>query len=209
MKFLNIDQIIKLDANNSKMYIKEILKANKNEWLSFAKGIANSVVITQQNIPQFSNMNDATANVVSVILRNGNDGFSFQRIGKYLLPKGKKTGAYTKYGENHSKFASLLGLTLIHEDNKTKRVYVTEFGKAFNSITDNEKKDVVSKLLLLIPYINKIIFLNEEIDIKEDLKKYLSSSTAVRRGSNINTIIKYLREYFVCEEYYYLKRTKK
>lgn len=206
MKYLNIDQIIKLDANNSKTYIKKILRADKNEWLSFAKGLTNSIAVTQQNIPQFSNINDATVNVVSVVLRNGNEGFSFQRIGKYLLPKGKKAGAYTKYGENHSKFASLLGLAIIQENNKTKRVYITEFGKAFNSINDNEKKDIITKLLLLIPYINKIIFLNEKIDIKEDLKKYLSSSTAVRRGSNINTIIKYLRECFVCEDYYYLKR---
>lgn len=208
MNYISIEQISKLNRADAEKLVKEMLSISRAEWISYASKYTNELHITKHNIPQFSSFDDATVNVVSVILRNGNDGYSFDRIGRYLLPKGKKPVAYKKYGENHSKFASLLGFTTI-ESGKCKLVYATEFGKVFNNLQKNYQEEIIIRQLLLIPYINKIIFGNEIVVVKEDLKKYLAKTTAIRRGSNVNKIIKIIQKNYSSNKYIYLSEKKK
>lgn len=141
--------------------------------------------ITTQNIPQFSNL-DAVEDVIQIV--ESNPGCNYELIGYFFNKNGSK-GSQTKYGENHYKTAALLNLV------SWKQPYaVTFFGKEYMQLDGDLRSTVKTKLFLLIPIIQRTIIhaKYEDVQMIDELKKYLSESTAIRRRSNVRTMVDYI-----------------
>ena len=145
------------------------------------------------NIPQFSSFNNGTIFLIKKLRMGGNYGPTFKEIGEQFLGQGKKKGAYVKYGENHAKLGQLYDLVYIKKDG-VSRVYLSTLGKMLESLEINEQKKLLSKFSFKIPIIQQCVkydILNPD-EVMELLMKYLSESTALRRKSNVITILKML-----------------
>lgn len=146
--------------------------------------------VLPSNIPQFSNLPDAYIETPRILQLSG-FAMSYDELGTYLDDgKVKNEVARRKYGENHSKLATLLDLTVIVSTHNSYKVAVSVFGRAFNKRTESEKKKLTARLLLRIPIIQKMVIdaLNSEVDIEDELS-CLSAKTKTRRKSNIVSII--------------------
>lgn len=149
--------------------------------------------INSMNIPQFSSFYNGTILLIERLRMAGNYGPTFMDLGEQFLGAGKKKGAYVKYGENHAKLAQLYDLTYIYKKD-ISRVYLSTLGRMVESLDINEQKELLPKLSFKIPIIQKCV----KDDIKDVdmvtrlLMEYLSETTALRRKSNVLTILKIL-----------------
>lgn len=140
-------------------------------------------------VPQFSNFEDG-ANRLVELLEFSPEGLTFENVG-YQLMKSDKVGARVKYGENHSKLASVMSLVTIRKT--SPRVVInTSLGQALVGFQMEEKKDLLRKLVLREYLVGKIIN-----NAKKDITNYremvcrLSDSTALRRRSNVKFLVEY------------------
>jgi len=156
----------------------------------------NKTSITQANIPQFSNFADGTNRLITILRKSGNYGPIFDDIGLYLTNPGKKTAAYKKYGENHSKLSELFDLTYIIRKGGARQVYLTELGKVIEKMQEESSKNIIAKLAIKIPIIKKLIesALTGEVSIESVLSNYLSASTVIRRRPNVKYIINLIKD---------------
>ena len=149
--------------------------------------------VLPSNIPQFSNLTDAYVETPKILGLSG-QSMSYDELGTYLdNGKEKKEVAQRKYGENHSKMAALLDLVVITAPNNSYRVSLSVFGMAFNKRNDNEKKNLVARLLLRVPIIQKMLIdaLTSEVDI-EDMLSCLAGQTKKRRKPNIASLLQFI-----------------
>lgn len=171
------------------------------EWM-IAQPISNVITKIKQetnrnkpsaaNIPQFSNFRDGTFRCVDILSKAGDWGPSFLELGKYLAEQRKKNVAYIKYGENHAKLANLLDLVYIN-DKTPRQIFLTCLGKTFLGLTAMDQELLLKRLILRLPIIKEITCSNQ-MDIKDILGEYLSKTTAVRRTSNIKTLLDFALE---------------
>lgn len=158
-------------------------------WQTIQSHRENLLAPAPNNIPQFSNTDeiDQLLNVVA----NVDCPLNFQVIGSYLRPSAEKAGAQRKYGENHYKLASSLGLT-------TLPVYgLSVLGEEYYHATDPSiKKQVLKKLVLRIPIVQQALFMamDGHCCLKDLMEQCLSESTAVRRKSNIFTLMRWVED---------------
>lgn len=148
-------------------------------------------LITPGDIPQFSQFYDYEK-VLRIVMDSGEKDISFEMLGYYLEGK-RSVRAMVKYGENHYKLATQMGLVTSgkHREN-------TLLGSCYRQIKDEETRYLIGcKLCLRIPVIWKIMFLAciGPVDIGSFLEQYLSPSTAMRRKSSIRKILKLLQSY--------------
>lgn len=181
-----IDHYISLVKNNNINY----------KYSCFFSRYSDDVKLSASLVPQFSSF-EKGAYTLPLLLKNfDNLGYTFLEVGKLLLPPGKKDGAYTKYGENHSKLAESLGLVYISNSTKLKTVYLSDLGYKFLNLSDINK-DLLLKYqiynLPLIKYLFNICFDNI-INIEDFILiiSNLSISTSKRRSSNIKALINIL-----------------
>ena len=186
-----------LNLNNLLSNYIDSIKFNNSYYMSscFYSTLRNNFKICPSGVPQFSNFENG-AYKLPELLSESNTGYSFLEIGKLLLPTGKKDGAYTKYGENHSKLAEILGLVYITNSSKSRLVYISDLGLKFLELSDNAKKLFLKYQIYNIPLIKYLfnICFNNVIDIEEFILDIstLSQSTAKRRSSNVKGLIKFL-----------------
>jgi len=147
--------------------------------------------ISAKNIPQFSNYENGTINILQRLRMAGDFGPTFVELGEQFSEPGKKEAAYKKYGENHAKIAELLGLVkIIRESNS--RVYLTQLGKVVESYTIDEQERIIERLILRIPIIKYLIKEQKSCseEVTEALSLFLAESTAKRRKSNVERLLK-------------------
>ena len=144
--------------------------------------------ITAADVFQFSDFDDATTNLCSIIKCDSNKGLNYLETGKLLLGNKiqRKDGAYRKYGENHIKMATSIGLAFKFND----IYYLSPLGCVFDEL-DTETRD---KLLLRLLLRNKLVsqLLSEALRKSFDMEAYLydlSKSTYIRRRTNIKYVI--------------------
>ncbi|WP_295093893.1 hypothetical protein [Ruminococcus sp.] len=112
-------------------------------------------------------------------------------IGKLLLNDDiiRTDGAYIKYGENHAKTSSALGLSF----EMSHITFVSCIGMVANEISDYDKEKLLVRLILR----NKLIWRMYSATKKGNLNVrsmfyMLSDSTYTRRKSNLSTVLKLL-----------------
>lgn len=144
-----------------------------------------------KDIIQFSSFENATIQLC-VKMNDFNDpGMKYKEIGKMLLNDGvdRKDSAYVKYGENHVKTATILGLTY----ELAGSYFLSSVGKMYIDLEEQVQKQLLCRLILRTKMISKIIQTEDrEIDFRQ-LAKCLSDKTYVRRRSNTKRIVGYLR----------------
>jgi hypothetical protein len=151
--------------------------------------------VTPENIPQFSN-NDYTFKILLSTLIHCTDGCTFDRLGYLINREGKNSiAAKRKYGENHAKLVAQLGLAKVLYTNRRSTVKITTLGKLFYNLDDAAKKDIFIKLCLRVPIIRDQILSNHNSGILIKEFSVLSKKTQIRRGSNLRSVLKYIREY--------------
>jgi hypothetical protein len=193
----HIFQLIEQSENNIDIYQNYVDFILSNSIKDFYDIIfENSPVssITLKDIPQLSQISDASINLVDILTDSGDFGTTFDQLGFYLTKPGKKPGAYKKYGENHSKFGELLDFVLIGKKSPRK-IYLTELGKLFYYLDTDSKNKILIFQILRIKIVRDIINLystDKSFNILDYLMNYLSESTAKRRLSTIKTIFKFL-----------------
>lgn len=138
--------------------------------------------IQSKNISQFSDIN--AVDYVVQIVSDSEDEINYQYIG-YMLNKNASDGAQTKYGENHLKMAIQMGLV------SEKPYKVSELGKEYLALSEEERNKIKPKLYMRVPLIQKLLLesKNEKIDAMDEMRIYLSEKTAIRRRSNIKTLL--------------------
>ena len=143
--------------------------------------------ITPANIPQFSSI-DSINDVLDYV--NSSNEVTYELIG-YYINKDAKKGAQTKYGENHYKTASSIGLTT-----SEKPFENTALGKKYMTMQTEEKIALRNKLFLLVPIVQQILIdaRYRVVQPMNILNLYLSASTSLRRRSNVRTMVEYVYE---------------
>lgn len=145
------------------------------------------------NIPQFSNLADAYMETPNILSISG-QSMSFDELGTYLdNGKDKNKVAQRKYGENHSKMATLLDLAVITAPCNSYKVALSVFGVAFNKRNSLEKKKLAARLLFRVPIIQRLLIkaFSSEINIEDELS-CLSVQTKKRRKPNVISLLQFI-----------------
>lgn len=187
---MDADDVAQLDQENAIKYLEFVFSVNYKEWYEECMGLESyKLKILPANIPQFSCFEDGAFKVITIIRQMGDFGPGYEKVGRYLLEKGKNPLAYFKYGENHSKLAMQLGLLKTKKEGSHTQVFLSEVGKLYERTEEEKKQEYVNKHVLKIPIVNDLVSKKDEISIYEELKNYLSDSTAKRRTSNVKKIM--------------------
>lgn len=149
--------------------------------------------IGAKDVFQFSNFDDATIRLCKRMAEVNNPGLKHVEVGKLLLDDSieRNEGAYTKYGENHAKTGTAIGL--IQELSKT--YFLSSLGMIYPKLDEKEREQLLTRLILRNSFVDRII--QTTYDRKMNLRQMLymlSSSTFTRRSSNIKRILKQLHD---------------
>jgi len=151
--------------------------------------------VLPSNIPQFSSFPDAYSVTPKILFLSG-QSITYDELGTYLdNGKDKTEIAKRKYGENHSKLATLLDLAVIFSDSNSYKIGLSILGAAFVKRSDEEKRAVVARLLFRVPIIQKILTnaIANEVNIESELQ-CLSRQTMIRRRPNIAAMINFIHD---------------
>lgn len=169
-----------------------LLGTSSDEIFALIKNNCDRLIpVSAANIPQFSNADDLPR--VIEIVRNASALHSFVDIGHFLISVDAKDAAKRKYGENHYKLATQLGLTESHN----KHFALTQLGEIYYSEKDPETRLLIAKKLALrIPIIQKALMEAEfgGCDLNLLMQNYLSKSTALRRRSNVTKMLSWVSD---------------
>ena len=127
---------------------------------------------------------------------------TYKELGTYIdNGKEKNEVAQRKYGENHSKMATLLDLAVISRSDNTYLVSLSVFGAAYNRRNDSEKKKLAARLLFRVPIIQKVLIdaLSFNVNILDELS-CLSNKTKTRRKPNIVFLLKFISNELEAED---------
>lgn len=178
-----INKLIALILNTDEKHIIELLKASDN-----------LEEVTKDNIPQFSNLEHAYLDV-PMCLRNSGESVTFEDLGYYITrsdPEYKQNPvANKKYGENHSKFAAQMDLVLIDRAMSTHKVELSEFGKVYCELSEDDKRELAKKLRLRIPVVQRYFISGQDQAVIEKELEILSKSTQKRRRSNVESVVQW------------------
>lgn len=153
-------------------------------------------IATPGNIPQYSNLDDATNGVIRVLIESGKDGITFDEMGYYLDGKQRNDVARRKYGENHAKLATLLDIATINFHNNSALIYPSVLGEVYYNLINEQKVLILARLSLRIPVIQDILLeaMKRKTSVDSHLK-YLSAETIKRRKPNVIAILEYIGKY--------------
>lgn len=165
--------------------VKEILDILKNEKYDN---------ILPCNIPQFSQFMAAVIDTPNILI-NMDDGITFEDLGYYLERTHKSKAANKKYGENHSKFATLLDLAAIHNISNKNYIRISELGKSYLKLSYEDKIKLVVRLLLRIPIVQHVLRDASQSKISlVDYMSILSEKTMIRRRTDVIEIFNFIKD---------------
>ena len=136
MESYEIVDIQKYNENQAKGFVELVTTISRDEWFDILAKAHSEKTVYAADIPQFSNFDVGTIQVVSLIRQLGDYGPTYEKIGRDLLGKGRNKVAYLKYGENHSKLAEQCGLLKVILEGRKKTVFLTEVGKCFDALDE-------------------------------------------------------------------------
>ena len=163
--------------------IEDVLNVVKNEVISRE--------LTPADVPCFSSF-DMGAHRLNELLEFEPNGLSFSEAG-YQLMNSVQDGARKKYGENHSKLATIMSLVEISYTHRTAIITPTAWGRFLTSYDLMQKKNVLQKLILRDLCVKIIVkgALNGPVDYRS-IVSFLAKSTAIRRRSNVKYLVEYV-----------------
>ena len=175
---------------------EEILRAISNmpvdQLLSIVDSVPSRNRFLPKDIPQFGKV-DTLVDVPIVFFQTGLSKLNYAQLGVSLSNNPDiSIPAATKYGENHGKAVSMLGL-LDLEDNA---FHLSKLGKSFNGLNKNEQHEVTVKLFMRVPLIQELLKRAKNSKVNGyDLMNELTDSTKKRRGSNVKGVLNAFQAY--------------
>lgn len=146
--------------------------------------------LTPADVPCFSTLENG-ASRLNELLEFEPDGLTFADAG-YQLMNSVKPGARVKYGENHSKLAAMMTLVTI-SSNRPAIVRATRWGTYLTRYDWRSKEEVLRKLLLrdlCVKTIVKDALIGSTT--YRNAVRVLSTSTAIRRRTNVRCLIEFV-----------------
>jgi len=172
-------------------YLKFVTSTPLEEFVNYLDTNISHELIEAKDVFQFSNINDATFRLSTLLAENGNPGFSYLDIGKLLLNDNKERndGAYVKYGENHAKTSSALGLSF----EMSHITFVSCIGTVSSQLTEEQQNQLLVRLILRNKLIWRMYSATKLGSLNaRSLFYMLSDSTYTRRKTNIISILRIL-----------------
>ena len=190
-QMLNYDFVFPIQQ--VKEYVEKINSTPVIDYLSYIEQNSMVCSLSSRDVFQFSNIEDSTRNLCKLVRAENDPGLKHIAVGKILLNDGKLRNdvAYTKYGENHAKFAEDLGI--MHSLESV--FFLSCLGQILNDLDEVSFKKLLTRLILRLRIVQKLYLdsLKGKVNLRECLS-VLSETTFIRRSSNVKTILKLLAE---------------
>ncbi len=190
-QMLNYDFVFPIQQ--VKEYVEKINSTPVIDYLSYIEQNSMVCSLSSRDVFQFSNIEDSTRNLCKLVRAENDPGLKHIAVGKILLNDGKlrNDAAYTKYGENHAKFAEDLGI--MHSLESV--FFLSCLGQILNDLDEVSFKKLLTRLILRLRVVQKLYLdsLKGKVNLRECLS-VLSETTFIRRSSNVKTILKLLAE---------------
>jgi hypothetical protein len=196
---MNIEEIYKNDSELFKYCdvskVKELNNRFESSPIKFITFLKKKISTTRYfdltpfDVVQYSNFDHCTDEIVKILYFSGNKGFSYEEVGEFLLDSYRKPLALKKYGENHSKTASILGLTMIIKVKKRTKVFLTNLGCFYYSLDPTGRHWLLKYLILRSKYIDNLIkgSVRGTFLVREEIS-FLKESTVTRRLPNLKRL---------------------
>ncbi|MDD3746872.1 MAG: hypothetical protein PHD70_10420 [Anaerostipes sp.] len=180
----------------SEALIRVLLKYSIEEILELISSATDVEPVTKENIPQYSDLEDASYGVNKILIEAGEE-LIFEDLGYYLEkkrdPNTIKTVALKKYGENHAKLATLMDLAIIGKRGIKSKIVASVLGESIYKLDENKQAALIKKLFIRIPIVQNVFRANDINQIDKDLD-VLSVTTKKRRRSNVINVVRSIVE---------------
>lgn len=179
-------------ATASQKVLDELLALSIDDILKIIDCHHYGLVADIKNIPQFGKI-ETILNVPSYFVDTGNCCADYPQLGFFLKPDVTATlAANTKFGENHGKAASILGIAnCVH-----KRIIPSALTYIFANLEHDQKEEIIKRLLFRIPIVQIILFSAKSGKVNGyDPMSQLMESTKRRRSQCLRAIFRILKEY--------------
>ncbi len=177
----------------AKQLIDNLLDISVDALAQLIKSAENREMVTAENIPQFSDLATAMY-LVPNVLNKISQPITYAEMGQRILRGEKNDVADKKYGENHGKVAALLDLAVVSKDSVSATIKTSVLGIIFDSLSKEQKDELLSRLCLRIPIVQNAICSDDmEETLKADMS-ILSHTTYIRRLSNVKDLIAFAKQ---------------
>ncbi|MFI3171702.1 MAG: hypothetical protein R3Y24_16595 [Eubacteriales bacterium] len=153
--------------------------------------------VKADTIIQYSEIEDAIFEL-PYILKDSVVGGTYDAIGEYLernRPDSKKNKvAFKKYGENHSKMATLLDLAIIRKKKLKAVVEISEMAMYYCTLSREKQMKLSARLCLRIPIVQNQLVAERDIDTISSDIAILAKTTETRRGRDVRRVIKFIQD---------------
>lgn len=175
-----------------KRFVEILLSYDLKDIIAIICSSDNLEKISKDNIPQYSSIQDAIFEL-NHILYKANKELTYEEIGSVLEENKSEDEAnliaLKKYGENHSKLATLIDLAVIGKKGNRSKVEISILGQVFYTLDSTMQNLLVKRLLLRIPIVQNAFKEGDIKQIDRDLD-ILSITTKKRRRSNVINVIR-------------------
>lgn len=183
------DTLLEIEEKSA-LLIKTLQKYKCSEILEIIKDGFAPNKIDKKDISQFSDFKDAYYTVPYILKNCGITDVDYSKMGYMMRDEKRNDVADKKYGENHMKTSAQLGLCQF----KKCRANTNTLGNLFVKLRESERKKILPKLCLYIPYIQNYFMEGASDEDREDILSILSLTTRNRRRPNVNTIIQTIKD---------------
>lgn len=170
-------------------FLQLLADASFDELLDITDRIVRPCPLDTERIPQFADTSQIDQ-VVHTLIGCGETSLSYRDLGYYLLRSEHHDGAYAKYGENHGKGASVMGLAC----NNPGEFSCSALTQAYEDLADASlRKQLRLRLYLRIPLLQELLYRAKDEKFNGyDLMRMFSRSTMIRRGQSPRKLFKEL-----------------
>lgn len=173
------------DESKSELLLNVLKKYKCSDILEIIKDGFVPTEVDKKDISQFSDFKDAYYTVPFILKNCGITDVDYLKMGYMLRDNTRKDIADKKYGENHIKTAAQLGLCRFERCRANRNA----LGDNFIKLNDTDRKNILPKICLYIPYIQNYFMAGATDEARENILSILSKTTQDRRRSNVNIII--------------------
>lgn len=183
------DSLLEIEEKSA-LLIKTLQKYKCFEILEIIRDGFAPNKIDKKDISQFSDFKDAYYTVPYILKNCGITDVDYSKMGYMMRDEKRNDVADKKYGENHMKTSAQLGLCQF----KKCRANTNTLGNLFVKLGESERKRILPKLCLYIPYIQNYFMEGATEEVRENILSILSLTTRNRRRPNVNTIIQIVKD---------------
>ena len=165
-------------------YVRELLDIPYVDFIEYIKRNHSKKKIDVSDITQFSSFSSCETEMCKALLWANNPGCQYIEIGRLFPEKvsSQNEVAYRKYGENHIKASSQLGLTFVYYD----YWYLSCLGYIYPDLSSNDKNRLLARTIIRNGLYQQMIIDILEHDIAPaTYMNILSESTIKRRYNNV------------------------